>query len=61
MTGVPVIPSGSILPQARAASATGRPRVRVHTMFPECASIASTVSLSVATISIADADAAGCQ
>jgi hypothetical protein len=51
MAGVPVIPSGSILPQPNAESGTGRPSVRVHTGLPFVASIAVTTLLSLATIS----------
>ena len=61
MTGVPVIPNGSMLPHGSAESGTGRPRTWVQTIVPERASIASTVSFSVATISIPETDPGGCQ
>jgi hypothetical protein len=52
---VPVIPSGSILPQlARPADrdpGTGAPSERLHSVPPLAASIAATVLLSLATIS----------
>ncbi|HEY4470173.1 MAG TPA: hypothetical protein VGN21_03310 [Stellaceae bacterium] len=51
MTGVPVMPSGSILPQPKAESGAGRPSVRVQTALPEAGSIAVTTLLSLATTS----------
>jgi hypothetical protein len=51
MTGVPVMPSGSILPQPKADSGAGRPRLRVQTVLPLAASIAVTTLLSLATMS----------
>jgi hypothetical protein len=57
MIGVPVIPSGSMLPQGWVSSGTGRPSSRLQIWAPDFASIARTVSSSVATISIP----AGCQ
>jgi hypothetical protein len=61
MTGVPVMPSGKILPHSNADFGAARPRPRVHTVFPEAASIAATVSSSVATISSPAAAPGGCQ
>jgi len=51
MTGVPVMPSGSILPQSNADSDAGRPSARVHAVLPVAASIAVTMLLSLAMIS----------
>jgi hypothetical protein len=40
MTGVPVIPSGSMLPQGCVDNATGRPKDRVQSGLPDLASMA---------------------
>ncbi len=61
MTGVPVIPSGSMLPQPNAASGAGAPSVRLHSVAPPAASIAVTALLSLAAISMPEARPGGRQ
>ena len=50
MTGVPVIPSGSMLPHGMSASGTGVPSVWLQTCWPDEASSAYTVSALVTTM-----------
>ena len=49
-TGVPVMPTGSTLPQGNDDPATGSPRCALHAMVPSVAFSEYTVSFSVATI-----------
>ena len=49
MTGVPVMPSGSMLPQGKLESGTGVPRLVCHWIAPVVALSEYTESFSVAT------------
>jgi hypothetical protein len=56
MTGVPVTPSGEMLPQASDERGTGLPSERLQSSLPLAASIATTTLSSVATINIPEFD-----